>query len=95
MVAAMELIERIRGVRGVRNLVTVASARKSHDRSLAMRLERSLILRFPSERIRVHVFGGVAVLEGTVGRLAAARRIISLAAATEGIEQVIDKLRVR
>lgn len=95
MVAAVELIERIRGVRGVRNLVAVAAARKRHDHSLARRLESSLLLRFPSERIRAHVFGGVAVLEGTVGRLAVARRMISVAAATEGIDHVIDKLRVR
>jgi osmotically-inducible protein OsmY len=95
MTAAVELIERIRGVRGVRNLVTVASARRGQDRSLALRLERLLLLRFPSETIRVHVFGGVAVLEGTVARLADARRIVSAAAATEGIDHVIDKLRVR
>ena len=88
----MALIEQVRGVRSIENLMTISPERQRRDRTVAQRLSRILQARFPRARVEVAVFGGVAVLRGRV-RGAVQRRAIEAAILGQpGIRRLVSKI---
>jgi osmotically-inducible protein OsmY len=69
------LIVHIKGVRDIRNLTTLSPSRKRQDRSIALRVQKTVEEFMPELEIDVAVFGGVAVLTGKVERLSTKREL--------------------
>jgi osmotically-inducible protein OsmY len=90
----LRAISDLRGVRGIENLVVVSPQQRGDDRAVARRLQGAVSRLFPDEEVTVKVFGGVAVLQGTVAESAARRRVEAIVAADEDADRVINKLTV-
>jgi len=90
----LDVLAHVRGVRGVRNYTTVSPEQKANDKLLSHRLGRMLEDRFPRERLEVSAFGHVAVVSGTVRRLAVKRDIAAAVRDYPAIGRVVNKLAV-
>jgi osmotically-inducible protein OsmY len=91
---ALDLIRQVRGVRGVDDYLVVSPVAKQQDRVRARRVRHVVQTRYPSAPVDVSVFGGVAVLTGRVPRAALRDQIKRLVNGQDGIQRVVDKLRV-
>ena len=98
----LQLIESVRGVKAIENFVTVSVKGKQQGRAIAKRVRAALALRSPKTSrpkgrgsLEVAVFGGVVVLSGQAETAAHRATLVELAAGQEGVERVVDKLRVR
>lgn len=92
--AAEEAVQRLVGVRGVTNLITIepAGAERDVKAVVAEALERRPALR--GDRIKVEVVGGLTVLRGKVRSLAERDEAVAAAWGTPGVTSVRDRLRV-
>jgi osmotically-inducible protein OsmY len=88
----VHLIEHVAGVRSIENLVVISPPAKSRDRQSARQLSRLLATQFPSSRIDVSVFGGIAVLGGKARSRVQRREIEALVGTQPGVERVVSKL---
>ena len=91
---ALELIRQVRGVSRVHDYLVVSARGKKQDKALARRVREVLRTRYPSLPVELAVFGNVAVLSGRVPRAAVRDRLKELVYGQEGVERVVDKLRV-
>jgi osmotically-inducible protein OsmY len=89
------LIRNVRGVRSLKSYVTVSRNERRRDKELARQVQKALALRYPKERARVSVFGGIVVLHGLVGLAETREALRTLAAIQPGVERVVNKLTVR
>lgn len=90
---AERAIQRLRGVRGITNMITVragevspAAIREAIEEALARRAERE------AERIKVEVEDGVVTLTGTVHTWSERRAVVGAVAHAPGVRSVVDKL---
>lgn len=86
------LIEQVSGVRAVDNLTTIDPGARTHEAKLAGRLTRLAASQFPDSRVRVTVFGKVAVLSGKARNPAERRAIERLAENHPRIERTVSKI---
>lgn len=84
-----------RDVRRIENLATLSATGKRQDRQVLKRIKKALATHHPKFKITATVFGGVAVLSGKVQRAADRLAIEDLVAAQDGVDGVVDKIRVR
>lgn len=91
---ALELIRQVRGVRRVHDYLVVSARGKKADKALARRVREVLRTRYPGLPIDLAVFGNVAVLSGRVPRAAVRDKLKELVFGQDGVERVVDKLRV-
>jgi osmotically-inducible protein OsmY len=91
---AERAIFRLRGVRGITNMLTVHAhdvppymIREAIEEALERRAERE------AERITVHVEGGVVTLSGAVHTWPERRAVVGAAGHAPGVRAVIDHLR--
>jgi osmotically-inducible protein OsmY len=92
---AIELISHVRGVRRIENLATLSATGKRQDKHVLKRIEKALATHHPKFKIAVTLFGGVAVLSGKVQRAADRMAVEALVAGQDGVDRVVDKIRVR
>ncbi len=90
----VELLSHVRGVRGIRNYVTVSRRQKADDRILTGHLRQQLAGRFGRERATVSVFGGVAVVTGKASSLAVKRQIGATLSGNPRVDRVVNKMTV-
>lgn len=88
------LLGNVRGVRAIRNLVTISPAATERDRGMNDRLVAALQTIFPDSALRITCFGPVAVVQGTAPRLSTRREIVTLLEHQDGIDRVVDKVEV-
>ncbi|MEU2610351.1 BON domain-containing protein [Micromonospora sp. NPDC007271] len=87
-------LRRLRGVRGVTNLVEVHSPTPSSDEQTRRDLQRVLLRRTGTERIRVGVAGNAVVLDGVVRSWWQREEAERAAWATPGVREVDDRIVV-
>jgi osmotically-inducible protein OsmY len=88
------LVENIRGVKQVDNLLTVSARDTQYARVLAGRLEDELDRAFAGLDIEVAVFSDIAILSGTVTSIAEKRQAHRLVAGRPEIRRVVNKIVV-
>lgn len=91
----LSFIGNVRGVKVIRNLVTISASANRRDRGLTRRLSAALRSIYPDSRLKVVCFGPVAVVSGRVPRISTKREVIDLIERQDGIERVVDKIEVR
>ncbi|MCA9709648.1 MAG: BON domain-containing protein [Myxococcales bacterium] len=90
----LSFIGNVRGVRAIRNLVTVSPTAHRRDRGLTERLSTALQHIYPDSTLRVACFGPVAVVGGRVPRLSTKHEVEGLLARQDGIERVVNKIEI-
>ncbi len=95
LVRAMDLISHVRGVKKLTTWVVVDAKRKRKDHLVADAIRDAAAVRHPGAKIDIAVFGGVAVLSGTVASFTERTRLNALAHRQKGVQRVVDKLKVR
>ncbi|MGB5809630.1 MAG: BON domain-containing protein, partial [Polyangiales bacterium] len=91
---ALQLVGQVHGVRKIDNYVAVSVRGKQQDRTVARRVTSALRARFPDADVEVAVFGGIAVVSGTVERASTRLAIGTLISNQDGVGRVVDKLDV-
>ena len=95
---AADVAGRVRGVKDVRNEISVVPARLVSDLLLKQRIDSRLtshaMTRNAAARITVAVRNGVATLTGDVSHVAARREATRTTASTAGVRQVVNRLTV-
>jgi len=90
----LTFIGNVRGVKVIRNLLTVSSEASRRDRGVLERLHTALTEIYPDYRLRLACFGHVAVVGGQVPRLSIKRDIEDILAHQSGIARVVNKIEV-
>jgi osmotically-inducible protein OsmY len=92
---ALDLVERVHGVRSIDNYATVSDTAKQQDQRVAERVRTAVRAHYPKSKVDVAVFGGIGVLSGVVESAARRCALQKLVDGQEGVNRVVDKLRVR
>ncbi|MEM9457790.1 MAG: BON domain-containing protein [Myxococcota bacterium] len=90
----LSFVGNVRGVKVIRNLVTVSASASRRDRGLTRRLCTALRGLYPDCALEVTCFGSVVVVSGRVPRLSTKREIEQLVNRQEGIERVVNKIEI-
>ena len=94
MLRALDLIEHVRGVRRLSNMLTVAPGAARSDRKISKIVASAVADEVPQADISVSSFGGAVVLRGEVNRAADVGRIKKAAIRYPGVDRIISKIRV-
>lgn len=90
----LSFIGNVRGVKVIRNLVTVSAPANRRDRGLTRRLCTALASIYPDSELEVICFGPVAVIRGRVPRLSTKQDVEALVERQDGIERVVNKIEI-
>jgi len=90
----LSFVGNVRGVRVIRNLVTISASANQRDRGLTQRLSTALASIYPDAELKVVCFGSVVVVSGLVPRLSTKQDVEALIERQDGIERVVNKLEV-
>lgn len=93
--ALLELIAVVGGVRGIDERVTVSVAETRKDAATAKRINATVGMWFPDERVTVTVYSGVAEIAGKLSSLARRREIEAVVERDPFVNRMISKLEVR
>jgi osmotically-inducible protein OsmY len=89
-----EMVCNLKCIRDVENVTIVSSALKKRAKHLAKRIKDMIFLFHPKAKVKISVFGGVAVLRGSVDKRSTALAAEYLAVGEIGILRVVNKLKV-
>jgi osmotically-inducible protein OsmY len=89
-----KLAANLRGVRDVRVEVIVSKEKRGLDQRATSRLGKLVSEVFPGQDVELSLFGGVAVLTGTIRNLRARRAVEAFVAEDPMVTRVVNKLEV-
>ncbi len=91
---AVEIISHVRGAQRIEDWAVVTPKGKHRDQQIGKAVRAAIAVRYPRGNAEVAVFGGIAVLSGTVKKVSERRELAALVLRQSGVVKVVDKLRV-